>query len=189
MKKFRGDFLRELRKKKGLSQAQTGKVAGVAGPTVGTWERGVSAPSAPTVKMLAEYFGVEESDFWESPAPSVQSDRDIYHPKTRGDILRLIRALADEGACIDFDPKEPEEFSLSLKPASEQLRTALFYFTVLYNTVRYGPGEPVLDTDKAYFDALKERDWQNIFDTWMEQTLAELDKIPLDKEETPAPEE
>ncbi|MCD7838772.1 MAG: helix-turn-helix domain-containing protein, partial [Clostridiales bacterium] len=102
MKKFRGDFLRELRKKKGLSQAQTGKVAGVAGPTVGTWERGVSAPSAPTVKMLAEYFGIEESDFWESPAPSGQSDRDIYHLKTQGDILRHVAALVSAGFLLGF---------------------------------------------------------------------------------------
>ena len=50
--------LRELRKQKGLSQAELGERVGIHYTHVGRYERGVSRPAADTLKRLADALGV-----------------------------------------------------------------------------------------------------------------------------------
>lgn len=50
--------LRELREKKGVTQAVLAKVLGVSKSTVGLWETGDTLPDAKSLRDLAEYFGV-----------------------------------------------------------------------------------------------------------------------------------
>lgn len=50
--------LRELREKKGVSQAVFAKVLGVSKSTVGLWETGDTLPDAKSLRDIAEYFEV-----------------------------------------------------------------------------------------------------------------------------------
>lgn len=50
--------LRELRKKKGVSQEAFAKVLGVSKSTVGLWETGDTLPDAKSLRGMAEYFDV-----------------------------------------------------------------------------------------------------------------------------------
>ncbi len=53
-----GNFIRELRLEKGLSQAQLGEACGVSNKAVSKWENGASKPSMDTLRRLADLFGV-----------------------------------------------------------------------------------------------------------------------------------
>lgn len=50
--------LRELRKEKGLTQKELGKVANVSDRSVGFYESGERDPDTETVKIFADYFDV-----------------------------------------------------------------------------------------------------------------------------------
>jgi len=53
-----GDNLRELRKKKNISQETIGKLCGVAKNTVSNWENNINKPDIELVKIIAHFFGV-----------------------------------------------------------------------------------------------------------------------------------
>ena len=50
--------LRELRTKRGLTQADVAKITGLRDSTVRMWELGKSEPRVRTLIILADYFGV-----------------------------------------------------------------------------------------------------------------------------------
>ena len=53
-----GGFIAELRKEKGLTQAELAERVGVTGGAVSKWERGFCYPDIETVGRLAEVFGL-----------------------------------------------------------------------------------------------------------------------------------
>ena len=53
-----GEKIKELRKEKGLSQAELGKSIGVSQKAVDYWERGINEPKASYIIKLAKYFNV-----------------------------------------------------------------------------------------------------------------------------------
>lgn len=60
---FDGEKLRELRSKAKLSQAELGEQAGIAGPDVSRYERGLVVPSFDVVCRLADALGVSIEQF------------------------------------------------------------------------------------------------------------------------------
>ena len=52
------NIIRELRKKKGISQKVLAIELSVSQPTVCDWEKGVKIPGSENLKKLANYFGV-----------------------------------------------------------------------------------------------------------------------------------
>ena len=50
--------LKMLRESKGITQAEFAKIIGVAQQTVGSWEKGNSAPNYEILKKIADYFNV-----------------------------------------------------------------------------------------------------------------------------------
>lgn len=50
--------IKELRKEKGISQAELGKAVGVSQKAVDYWERGVNEPKANYIVKLADFFDV-----------------------------------------------------------------------------------------------------------------------------------
>lgn len=50
--------LRQLRKQKNLSQAELGEIVGLHYTHIGRYERGISRPSADTLKRIADALGV-----------------------------------------------------------------------------------------------------------------------------------
>lgn len=52
------DRIRQLRKKKGISQSELAEVIGVKNNTVSTWERGTRKPDFEALNLLSDYFEV-----------------------------------------------------------------------------------------------------------------------------------
>ena len=53
-----GDFLRDMRVRRGLSQHQLGALVGVSGKAVSKWENGISKPHSRILFTLGEILGV-----------------------------------------------------------------------------------------------------------------------------------
>ncbi|QLL77746.1 helix-turn-helix domain-containing protein [Ligilactobacillus saerimneri] len=75
-----GSRIRELRKNKGLRQAELASLLHVSQQAVGSWETGRTAPGADTLNELADYFGVT-TDYLlgrpEEKKETVPSDSDL----------------------------------------------------------------------------------------------------------------
>lgn len=54
-----GDFLKTLRKEKGVTQEQLAEIFGVSGRTVSRWETGSNMPDLDVLIQIADYHGVE----------------------------------------------------------------------------------------------------------------------------------
>ena len=52
------DRIKQLRKKKGVSQSQLAETIGVKNNTVSTWERGTRKPDFDALQLLSNYFEV-----------------------------------------------------------------------------------------------------------------------------------
>ncbi len=53
-----GQFLKELRKEKGMTQEELGKAIGVTNKTISKWENGNYMPPIDVFVMLSELYGV-----------------------------------------------------------------------------------------------------------------------------------
>ncbi len=56
--------LKEIRKQRGITQEEAANFLEVKRQTYGAYERGVSTPDSPTLKKLADYFGVSIEFFF-----------------------------------------------------------------------------------------------------------------------------
>ena len=56
--------LREIRRQRGITQEETAHFLQVKRQTYGAYERGVSKPDSPTLKRLADFFGVSTEFFF-----------------------------------------------------------------------------------------------------------------------------
>ena len=54
-----GQFLKRLRKEKGITQEQFAEIIGVSGRTVSRWETGVNMPDLDILIQIADYYEVE----------------------------------------------------------------------------------------------------------------------------------
>ena len=55
--------LKELRLKKGISQAELAKAIFVSRSAVAKWENGLGLPSETSLNLLAEYFSISKEEF------------------------------------------------------------------------------------------------------------------------------
>lgn len=51
-----------LREKNNLTQEEFGKIVGVSGKAVSTWEKGTRIPRMGAIQKMADYFGIKKSD-------------------------------------------------------------------------------------------------------------------------------
>lgn len=56
------DTIKSLRESHNLSQEDFGKIAGVSGKAVSTWENGTRIPRMGAIQKIANYFGIKKSD-------------------------------------------------------------------------------------------------------------------------------
>lgn len=100
-----GNYIKELRISRGLSQEELGKVVGVQRAAVQKWEAGkVYNLKRETILKLAEYFGVTPASFF--------SDKEKSSPELSEEekgLLELFRSI----------PKDKQDMAL------EMLRAAL----------------------------------------------------------------
>ena len=62
-----GRFIAELRKQRGLTQAQLGEMLGVTNKTVSRWENGDTTPNIETLKQISTIFDVSVNTLLGSP--------------------------------------------------------------------------------------------------------------------------
>ena len=60
-KKF-GDFIKELRKEKQLTQKELGEKLNITDKAISKWERGLSFPDIAVLKDLADFFDIDISE-------------------------------------------------------------------------------------------------------------------------------
>ena len=94
-----GDLLQELRKDKGLTQAQVGALVGVSASTC-AYENGVSEPTIGTLKSLARLYHVN-TDFL------------LGETRVSTSWAEMAKGFSTEGGSIPFEDVVRDIFSLS----------------------------------------------------------------------------
>jgi len=99
------DNIKFLRMQHGMSQDEFGKIVGLTGKAVSTWENGIKEPRLGTIQKLSDYFHVSKSEiidgFEEKEKPAAISDEliiQLYSKLTNENkqkILELARLYAD----------------------------------------------------------------------------------------------
>ena len=84
--------IKQLRKKKGISQSELAEVIGVKNNTVSTWERGTRKPDFEALNLLSDYF---EVSFEYILGSSDKEEARVKPTQEQLDSLAL-SALADE---------------------------------------------------------------------------------------------
>lgn len=69
-----GDYLKELRMKKGLSQEKLAEQLGVSRQSVSKWEQGYAVPSSDNVLELSKLYGISADDILNCEAPKATAD-------------------------------------------------------------------------------------------------------------------
>ena len=72
-----GNFLKELRKEKGITQEQFAEVLGVSGRTVSRWETGNNMPDISLLVAIAEFFEVSIPEVINGERKSENMDEEI----------------------------------------------------------------------------------------------------------------
>ena len=75
--KIIGEFLKELRKEKGLTQEQLAEILLVSGRTVSRWETGTNMPDLSVLIQMAEFYGVEIKEILDGERKSEIMDKEI----------------------------------------------------------------------------------------------------------------
>ncbi len=78
MKKSLGVLITELRKEKGMTQAQLAEQMGVTDKAVSKWERDLSCPDINSVPKLAEIFGVTVDQLMHGEKSSFSINKKSY---------------------------------------------------------------------------------------------------------------
>ena len=72
-----GDYLKELRMKKGLSQEKLAEQLGVSRQSVSKWEQGYAVPSSDNVLELSKLYGISADDILNCEVPQAAEDEKI----------------------------------------------------------------------------------------------------------------
>ncbi len=59
-----GEIIKNLRKEKGLSQAELGKILGYSARTVSDWENGNTEPNISAIKAIVRFFEITYDEFF-----------------------------------------------------------------------------------------------------------------------------
>ena len=84
--------IKQLRKKKGISQSELAALIGVKNNTVSTWERGTRKPDFEALDLLSDYF---EVSFEYILGSSDKEEARVKHTQKELDTLALL-SIADE---------------------------------------------------------------------------------------------
>lgn len=110
-----GEEIRNIRKKKGLSQKALGDLAGIAEPTIRRYELGSLNPKYETLQKIADALGVsvaaflnydsDNKELWKDllPAPDVKSAILQYHNDMVSIINKLIADLSSNPNQHNFE--------------------------------------------------------------------------------------
>ena len=106
------ELIKELRKKKKLSQKDVGKLLGISDRAVSRWELGETNPTATNLAMLSQIFGVPINDFFSDHATK-PNNPEILGMCSITDLYKVGRGpssshtVGPERACMIFKDKNP----------------------------------------------------------------------------------
>ena len=72
-----GDFLKVLRKEKGITQEEFAEVMGVSGRTVSRWETGSNMPDLDIIIQIADYYDVEIKELLDGERKSEIMNKEV----------------------------------------------------------------------------------------------------------------
>lgn len=72
-----GDFLKVLRKEKGITQEDFAEVMGVSGRTVSRWETGSNMPDLDIIIRIADYYDVENKELLDGERKSEIMNKEV----------------------------------------------------------------------------------------------------------------
>lgn len=72
-----GDFLKGLRKEKGITQEHFAEVMGVSGRTVSRWENGSNMPDLDIIIQIADYYDVEIKELLDGERKSEIMNKEV----------------------------------------------------------------------------------------------------------------
>lgn len=98
-KVFSGVRLLEKREQYGYSQKALGKMLGVSGRTVYSWEKGETQPSLVNVRSLCATFGVKEDDFYRTT--SIEEDYSRMENTNKNKLEDLSKELDNRIDALD----------------------------------------------------------------------------------------
>lgn len=111
MSRIQGKIIKDLRLKKGLSQAELGKALGLNKNTIGMIERGERNTKEDNVENLAKFFGVTV-DFLEGRPEQKTSEPDM--------VKSLLEMLVEKDVIKDIDNIPPEIEAVILHTAKQE---------------------------------------------------------------------
>lgn len=95
-----GRFLKELRKEKGITQAQFAEILGVTNRSISRWENGVNMPDFDLLLQIADYYDVEIGEILDGERKNEDMDK-----KTEETLLKV----------ADYNSNEKMIFSKRIK--------------------------------------------------------------------------
>ncbi|WP_329602308.1 helix-turn-helix domain-containing protein [Blautia liquoris] len=72
-----GEFLKALRKDKGLTQEQLAEIICVSGRTISRWETGTNMPDLSILIQMAEFYKVEVKEILDGERKSESMDKEL----------------------------------------------------------------------------------------------------------------
>lgn len=78
-----GEFLKLLRKEKGLTQEQLAEILLVSGRTISRWETGTNMPDLGTIIQIAEFFAVDVKEILDGERKSENMDKELKETLTK----------------------------------------------------------------------------------------------------------
>ena len=98
-----GEFLKELRKEKGLTQEQLAEILLVSGRTVSRWETGTNMPDLSVLIQMAEFYGVEIKEILDGERKSEIMDKELKETLSRvADYNKLEKKKVEKAGNIAF---------------------------------------------------------------------------------------
>lgn len=123
-----GEFLRELRKEKGLTQEELGEKFYVTSRTVSRWETGTSMPDLTILVELADFYDVDIREIIDGERKSENMDKETK------DTLLKVAEYADEITQEEKKKLSKQTFILSLTPMIGGFVVYIFYALFMKET-------------------------------------------------------
>ena len=136
-------FLREQHK---LTQDELGKIAGVSGKAVSTWENGTKGPRMGALQKIADHFHISKSSIIEDDGLMAPLQTRPWQPsiteKDKRDIAKevddIIGGLSSSAAlCFDADDIDDETRELLRKSLENVMETARLLAKKKYTPYKY----------------------------------------------------
>ncbi len=135
-----GQFIKELRKEKGITQEQLAEKLKVSGRTVSRWETGSNMPDISLLVEIADFFDVDVRELIEGERKSEMMDEELkeiatkmadYADAEKGKLLKRIQIISFVGVIISILSIGWQSFVSSSKDTYEFRLSMLISFIIL----------------------------------------------------------